>query len=358
MTPMMNIIKDKIEKDGPLDIGAYMELAMGHPEHGYYVTRDPLGQAGDFTTAPEISQMFGEMIGVFLICAWEQYGEPEKINLVEFGPGKGTLMRDVIRVIKNSSAKMYKATQIHLVEISPVLREQQAKSLPEEKLIWHDNLSAVPEDAHLFVVGNEFLDVLPFRQFVKQADGGWHERFVNYDEKRGLHYTHAEAPDGLHTRIVADSHCPIGEVFEVAPVRNDFITDLCGKMRTALGTALFIDYGQHKSEVGNTFQALKDKAPCDVLEHVGDADLTSRVDFQMVREAAQEMGATIGRLLGGPCTQADFLRVMNIDERKISLKALAGPDMEAEIEGGYNRLMSAEDMGELFKVLEFGYWPR
>lgn len=309
-----------IATHGALDVGQFMSIALAHPEHGYYMTRDPFGAGGDFTTAPEISQMFGEMIGAWVIDIWAQMGKPERLTLVECGPGRGTLMNDILRVYKDVPL------DVHLIEISPALKFIQQKTL---KAHWHDNIETVPTDAPVIVIGNEFLDALPFRQFVKTKDG-WAERVITEDLSFGLR------------PIAFVKDAPEGSIFEIAPHRIEFIKTVEDLMkRCGMGAALFIDYGHAQSGLGDTFQALHKHNTVDVLSHIGEADLTSHVDFSV---------------FGHPVTtQGEFLRSLGIEARAQMLLKNANERQSADIASALHRLTSSDEMGTLFKVMGFAH---
>lgn len=322
MNKLETRLKTLITENGPIDIGTFMNLAIGH----YYSTRDPFGARGDFTTAPEISQMFGEMIGVCFADAWLKMGSPAPITLVEAGPGRGTLMADILRAMK-SVPGFHDAVQIHLIEMSPVLKERQKETLKDYLVSWHETLDSVPQQGPLFFVANEFLDALPMRQF-QFAQNAWHERVVGVDGEQFF--------VGL---IPTNHHLPAGNdnvVFETAPLRDQFVADLADRILQADGVALFIDYGHDQSGFGDTLQAVKDHKFTDALRDVGEADLTSHVDFGAVKRAAGDNVVVLG-----PMGQGDFLKNMGIEIRAAKL------GQQAEME----RLTSSKQMGDLFRVI-------
>lgn len=324
MNKLETRLKTLITENGPIDIGTFMNLAIGH----YYSTRDPFGARGDFTTAPEISQMFGEMIGVCFADAWLKMGSPAPVTLVEAGPGRGTLMADILRAMK-SVPGFHDAVQIHLIEMSPVLKERQKETLKDYQVSWHESLETVPQQGPLFFVANEFLDALPMRQF-QFAQNAWHERVVGVDGEQFF--------VGL---IPTNHHLPAGNdnvVFETAPLRDQFVADLADRILQADGVALFIDYGHDQSGFGDTLQAVKDHKFTDALRDVGEADLTSHVDFGAVKRAAGDNVVVLG-----PIGQGDFLKNMGIEIRAAKL------GQQAEME----RLTSSKQMGDLFRVIAF-----
>ncbi|HOO82664.1 MAG TPA: SAM-dependent methyltransferase [Alphaproteobacteria bacterium] len=324
-SPLEEIVRQKIRADGPMLIGAFMALALGHPEHGYYMKGDPFGRAGDFVTAPEVSQLFGEMIGVWAADLWMQMGAPERLAMVECGPGRGTLMADILRASRNV-AGFHDALRIHLVEMSPVLRGKQREALAEYEVVWHEDFKGVPGDVPMIVIGNEFLDALPFEQYVGDV-----QRKVGLDEDAQLVFVPME-----------------GDVYEFAPYRNDFVKCVCSRLKAQGGAALFIDYGHVHSGPGDTFQAIKGHEYVDVLSHIGDADLTSHVNFE-----ALQRGVDIG--VAGPVEQGDFLRALGIGLRARMLAEKADVQQVDMIEKGLHRLIDSDQMGSLFKVIGFYY---
>ena len=306
-----------------MSVGQFMSLALGHPEHGYYMKRDPFGRDGDFITAPEVSQLFGEMLGAWVADIWMQMGKPEKLALLECGPGRGTLMADIMRSTKRVEG-FHDAVCVHLLEISPALKEKQGKALSVYKPQWHETLESVPNDMALIVIANEFLDALPFRQYVGES-----ERMI--------------ALDGETLVFVPEE----GDVVEDSPEREAFVKEVTMRLRAQGGAALFIDYGHVNTGEGDTFQAVKGHEYVDVFSDIGDADLTSHVDF-----AALAAGADIN--VGGPVTQGGFLKALGIETRAAMLKQKASVQQEEQIEKGLHRLIDSDQMGLLFKVI--GFW--
>ena len=318
-TPLEEIIKDKIRTHGPMSVGQFMAIALGHPEYGYYMKQDPFGRSGDFVTAPEVSQLLGEMIGVWVADIWMQMDQPESFILLECGPGRGTLMADIMRATAGVGG-FHAAARIHLLEMSPVLKAQQARALENFDVEWCDDLNHVPDDAPMIVVANEFLDALPFKQF---ADGQERQVVLDGDE-------------------LAFSHD--GDVNEVSPAREGFVQEIGLRLKEQDGAALFIDYGHSKFGAGDTFQAVKDHEFVDVFSCVGDADLTSHVDFE-----ALSKGVKIP--VHGPIEQGAFLEALGIDVRAQALMENASAEQVKDLEKGLHRLIHSDQMGSLFKVL-------
>jgi SAM-dependent MidA family methyltransferase len=346
-SPLEKEIRRLIAVGGPMPVARYMSLCLTHPQYGYYVTRDPFGAGGDFTTAPEVSQIFGELIGLWALSVWRMLGEPESIKLVELGPGRGTMMRDALRAAK-VLPKFRQALSVHMVEISPTLEQVQRSTLADTEvpLSWHRHLLDVPEGPCI-ILGNEYLDALPVHQVVKQNDG-WHERVIglnaNGDFALGL------APDPLpqFDRFLPKriKEAPVGSIFEW---RNDIDAfDIARRVREN-GAALFIDYGHVESDIGETLQSVNEHAFADPLSAPGLADITAHVDFFIFGQAAESIGAAVQ----GPVTQAKFLRELGIDARAEALRRNATAEQAAAITSAVARLTESgrTGMGDLFKVI-------
>jgi len=344
MAGLADLLRRRIALEGPLTVAQYMEACLAHPEHGYYRKRDPLGRAGDFTTVPEISQMFGELIGLWAAVVWQGMGGPRPLRLVELGPGRGTLMADALRAAAGAPG-FTDAIEVHLVETSPALRERQAAALAGHAPIWHDDLMSLPEGPAV-VIANEFFDALPIRQFQRSPDG-WHERLVDVDDDGALRFR--LSPPQLVNPLVPDSlkNAESGSVAEICPAALGVVRQLAERLHAGGGAALIIDYGHAASAAGETLQAVKDHAFHDVLAEPGDADLTAHVDFQALGETAKSTGAR-GY---GPISQARFLQALGIRERAEALLAGATAGQAADIRAALERLTGPEAMGEMFKVL-------
>jgi SAM-dependent MidA family methyltransferase len=349
MTPLEREIHDIIAADGPIPVAHYMRLALCHPVHGYYMTRDPFGARGDFVTAPEISQMFGELIGLWAATVWPLMGAPEDVRLVELGPGRGTLMADMLRAVAVVPA-FRAALSAHLVEVSPVLRRRQQETLAGlgVPMDWHTDAAEVP-DGPLIVVANEFFDALPVHQAMKAADG-WHERMVGLDRDRLAFGLNPEPVRGLDAalppRIRAAANGALCEWRDDRP-----LAELAGRLVAYGGAMLVIDYGHSESGVGETLQALSRHGYADPLASPGEADLTAHVDFRALGRSA----ATAGARVHGPVTQGEFLRRLGIAERAAQLSAKATAKQAAGIEAALARLTASgpTGMGELFKAIAF-----
>jgi NADH dehydrogenase [ubiquinone] 1 alpha subcomplex assembly factor 7 len=345
MTPLGRELADLIRADGPIPVARFMALCLGHPRHGYYLTRDPLGRAGDFVTAPEITQMFGELIGLWCADAWSRMGAPERVALVELGPGRGTLMADALRALKVVPA-LRASLAVHLVETSPALQACQRTALAAAgvPVFWHARLEDVPDGPSL-IVANEFLDALPVTQLVRAADG-WHERQVGLDAEGRLAFGLSPAclPDALVPAPLRAA--PPGSLIELSPERAAVAREIARRLVAHGGAALIVDYGHTQSSPGDTLQAVKGHAFADPLAEPGEADLTSHVDFAALAAAARAEGAAVH----GPVTQGAFLGALGIAVRAARLKA-AAPGQAQDIDAALNRLIAPGAMGSLFKVL-------
>jgi NADH dehydrogenase [ubiquinone] 1 alpha subcomplex assembly factor 7 len=348
IAPLEQEIRRRIAVGGSMPVAQYMALCLTHAEHGYYTTRDPLGRAGDFITAPEISQMFGELLGLWAAAVWRGMGSPAKVHLVELGPGRGTMMNDVLRAAKVMPA-FRSAIVLHMVEISPALErlQRQALALGDVPMEWHQSIEEVPDGA-LIVLANEFFDALPVHQAVMCADG-WHERVVRIGADGRLEFGIARDPTPLFDKLlpVGLRTAQIGEIFEW---RSDTVALEIGRRVVRFGgAALILDYGHAESAIGETLQAVGRHDFADPLAAPGLVDLTAHVDLQALAQAAEGMGARVH----GPVPQRVLLRALGIEERAAALKASAPPNYAATIQAALERLTDENrtGMGRLFKAL-------
>src|SRR5882757_5467679 len=346
-SPLQSEIRKLIKSSGPMPVWRYMELCLTHPQHGYYVSRDPLGREGDFTTAPEVSQMFGELLGLWAASVWKAMGSPSLLRLVELGPGRGTMMADALRALR-VLPPLYQMLNVHLVEINPVLRDKQKATLSAARNIaWHDNIDEVPEGPAI-IFANEYFDVLPIHQAVRQ-ENGWHERVIVLDDDGKFSF--AAAPDPLPRFEVLLPPllraAPIGAVFEWRPDAE--IMKIARRVRDQNGAALIIDYGHVRSDAGDTFQAIARHSFTDPLQAPGQADVTAHVDFQALAHAAEDIGARVH----GPVEQGDFLQRLGIETRAVTLMAKASHEVSEDISNALKRLVEGGrgGMGAMFKVL-------
>src|SRR6266700_6990868 len=312
---LLSEIKKLISSSGPMPVWRYMELCLLHPQYGYYIARDPLGREGDFTTAPEVSQMFGELLGLWAASVWKGIGSPPMLRLVELGPGRGTMMADALRALR-VLPPLYQSLSIHLVEINPVLREKQQATLSGVRNIsWHDSIEDVPEGPAV-ILANEYFDVLPIHQVVKR-ETGWHERVVQIDDSGKLVFAAAAEPVPCFEVLLPPlvRAAPVGAVFEWRPDAE--IMKIASRMRAQGGAALIIDYGHIRSDAGDTFQAIARHNFADPLKNPGQADVTAHVDFQALLRAAEDLGARVH----GPVPQGEFLKRLGIETRAVALMA-------------------------------------
>lgn len=343
---LRDIVARRIAQEGPMSVGEYMALCLGHPSHGYYVTRDPFGVSGDFTTAPEISQMFGEMIGAWLAEAWRMLGSPSPFALIECGPGRGTLMQDALRATKGVPG-FHDALRLHLMDISPVLKKAQGERLADFRPVWISSLDEVPGGMPVLLIGNEFLDALPIRQ-IRFAEGGWRERVVALNDDGTFCFGDGPCDQTLLDHVPPQIlHEESGDVFEVSPVINHYIWQLSILLKKQKGAALFIDYGHAKSATGETLQAVRSHRFENVLEHPGECDLTAHVDFDNAARQAKKAGVFSGPIV----SQCDFLRTLGIEMRAAILKKNATEQQAREIDAALHRLLDKKQMGQLFKVM-------
>ena len=360
MTPLGREIAELIAAEGPISVERFMSLALSHPQHGYYRSRHPIGAKGDFITAPEISQMFGELIGLWAADCWSRMGRPGKFNLVELGPGRATLMLDALRALR-LMPNFLRAASIHLVEASEALKDCQRAALmpagPESdtagrpridqdhcpaSIAWHGRLQDVSE-APLILIANEFLDALPVRQFVFARDG-WHERLVGLDEKGALTFGVAGAVEPC-----LRGTAPPGAILEICSQAIVLTAEIARRVVAHGGVALLIDYGHARPGFGDTLQAVSNHARADPLHAPGEADLTAHVDFAAIAQAARRAGAAVL----GPVTQGEFLRNLGIEARAAKLKSSATPAQGAAVDAALLRLTGEgpAEMGALFKVM-------
>ncbi len=345
MTPLAARLAAQIAHSGPISVAEYFARCLLDPFHGYYTTREPFGAGGDFITAPEVSQMFGELVGVWLAAAWEACGRPEAAVLAEVGPGRGTLMKDVLRTLKRIAPRWLDEAEILLIEASPRLRAIQAETLGDKAgtVQWRNGLSQLPAKP-LFLVGNEFFDALPVRQYQKSS-GRWRERVVGLDESGALSLLLGPGtPDrGLLPPEAGEQ--PDGTVIELSPAREAAMDAVAVQLRSAGGAALFFDYGHLRRGFGETLQAVRRHNPEDVLLSPGEADLTAHVDFAVLAAAARRHG-----LETRAATQGDFLLRMGLLERAGFLGARADEATQGRLRAEVERLAGPDAMGTLFKA--------
>jgi NADH dehydrogenase [ubiquinone] 1 alpha subcomplex assembly factor 7 len=335
--PLLAILRERIVREGPVPLDTYMRVCLQDPEHGYWQRAATLGAAGDFITAPEISQVFGELIGLWAAVTWQMMGSPSPVRLVELGPGRGTLMRDALRAARAVS-QFRAAASLHVVEMSAPLREVQRQTLASEGgIAWHERLDEVPPGPAM-IIGNEFLDALPVRQLV-YCNGTWRERVVELGQGDSLQFGL-----GAQAAVQTDLAPQEGAVLELRRGEDDVLRVLAARAEPFV--SLFIDYGPSELAFGDTLQAVSRHAYVDPLAAPGTADLTAHVQFGALARKARALGLAVS----SPMAQAEFLGRLGIIERAQRLMA-ANPAMAGDIEASVQRLVSPSGMGGLFKVL-------
>jgi NADH dehydrogenase [ubiquinone] 1 alpha subcomplex assembly factor 7 len=346
MTPLGEKIARLIRHDGPMPLAQYMHICLFDPQHGYYVNRKAIGRDGDFITAPEISQIFGELIGIWCLAIWQAMGKPERFTLVEAGPGQGTLMADLLRA-GVSCPEFLAAGKIMLVETSPAMRKQQQTRLANApcSISWCENIADTGDDP-LILVANEFLDALPVRQYIRTVSG-WNERCIGLDGDGQLAWVAGSG--AIDPALLPDNHenVAVGTIFEIAPAREAWMAQLAEQLAERGGVALLIDYGHAKTGFGETFQAVRAHRYADALAAPGMADLTSHVDFEAIAAIARQQGLLTSTILG----QGRFLFEMGLTERIRSLSDGRSTDEQTRIVQAAERLADPAKMGNLFKVL-------
>ena len=346
-SPLADLLRRRIRLSGPISIADFMAEALGHPEHGYYITRDPLGAAGDFTTAPEVSQMFGELVGLWCAEIWRVTVAPRPVRLVELGPGRGTLMADALRAAR-LAPDFLAATSVHLVETSPVLAAMQRRTLAEHGVNWHGSLEEVP-DGPVILIANEFFDALPIRQFERTAEG-WRERMVGLADD-GETFRLGLAPGETGGEVLIPENlrqsAGLGDIAESCPAGLSVARMIGERIARDGGAALVVDYGHAVSAAGDTLQAVKNHQYCDPLADPGQADLTAHVDFAALARGVTEAGA----VAHGPVAQRDFLMRLGIETRAAQLLARATETQATDIKAALTRLIGEKEMGYLFKAM-------
>ena len=344
MNELLRELREIIAQEGPIPLDRYMNLALSHPRYGYYATREPFGAAGDFVTAPEISQMFGELIGLWAVEVWRLSGMPTPLRLVELGPGRGTLMADALRAIRHVPA-FFDAITVHMIETSPRLTDIQRNALSgfEVPIHWLTGLEML-QAGPAILIANEFFDALPVQHFVR-TERGWCERLVGLDEAGNLRF-------GLRPHATDDITlaAPPGSVIEISPQGREIVGVLSQRIASQGGALLIIDYGYTESQPGETLQAVRNHRFVDPLEAPGESDLTTHIDFAALAHKAEAAGARVH----GPVTQAEFLLALGLAERARLLKRKANPAQADAIDAALLRLSDRSGptgMGELFKAM-------
>ncbi len=349
-TPLEQELKKLISANGPISMAQYMGECLGHPKHGYYMHKDPFGSKGDFTTAPEVSQMFGEMLGMWIANAWQDLGQKTPVKLIELGPGRGTLMADILRVL-NIVPQLKENLSVHLVEMSPTLMAAQKQSLSavdKTPVHWHKSIADVPE-GFSFIIANEFFDALPVHQF-EMTDKNWRERVVDVDnDSLATLITALAAPSPalFMTDEVLRNSAKNGDIIETSPLSITIMAEISRRIASHGGAGLIIDYGYKKAALGDSLQAMKNHAFCQIFETPGEADITAHVNFEVLAKCASECGLDIF----GATTQGAFLKQLGIEMRAEKLKSNATPEQKQDVDAAIKRLTGDKEMGTLFKVM-------
>ncbi|MEP7454511.1 class I SAM-dependent methyltransferase [Phyllobacterium sp. SB3] len=336
----------QIAATGPISVADYMALCLFDQDNGYYTTREPFGKSGDFITAPEVSQMFGELIGVWCVGVWQALGSPQRFILCEMGPGRGTLMNDVLRTVSKLSPAFMAAAKVMVVELSERLTNIQQAKLAEQPwdVEWCKDISETPAGP-LILVANELFDAIPSRQYVK-SNGHFVERMVSVDANGNLLFA-AGSGSIEHSLLPGGSTLePDGSIFEIAPARNALIHQIADRIRRERGAALLFDYGHLQPGYGDTLQALSQHTPVDTLSSPGRADITTHVDFHSLAQTAHCEGCKTSAM-----TQGDFLIAMGLLDRAGALGQGKTPEFQEQIRTDVERLAGPDEMGTLFKVL-------
>lgn len=336
---LKNKIFELIETNGPISVSQYMAYCLYDSEYGYYRRSKPIGAEGDFVTAPEISQLFGECIAVFIVTHWLNCGRAKKINLIEFGPGRGTLMRDAVRVLETS--KDFEAEiSIHFIESNSHLIDIQKARLSNYRINYCADVTQVPKSKEIpnYLIANEFFDCLPINQYCFH-DGKWREKLIGVKDDELVFGLFGEYDFAIDPGFD-------GAILEIVPSLQALTNELCDLVKTSNGAAVIIDYGYLTSGFENTFQAIKRHQKCNIFETPGDTDLTAHVNFGAIKNFAEESGV----FTQGPMNQSEFLQSLGINERASQLMKFH-PERTDEIKSGLNRLIGKDQMGELFKTI-------
>ncbi|TWT03182.1 class I SAM-dependent methyltransferase [Reyranella sp. CPCC 100927] len=348
-TALADRLRRRIALTGPITVADFMLEALAHPALGYYRRAPAVGAAGDFVTAPEISQMFGELVGAWLAERWMAIGQPARIRLVELGPGRGTLLVDALRATRGVPG-FHAALDLHLVEIDDTLRALQHAALASSgrQAHSHTRFEDVPDDAPLLLIANEFFDALPIRQLVRAAPG-WCERMIGLADDEAFAFAVAPGPSPLarllDASVLADP--PDGAVIEVSPAALSLVHAITERIMRQRGAALIVDYGYDDSSHGDTLQAMYRHTKIGIFDRIGDSDLTAHVDIAALARAVTQAGAAVD----GPTGQGDFLRALGIEQRAQALRTRATPQQAADIDSAMARLIAPDRMGTLFRVL-------
>lgn len=336
---LSEIIRTKIRAEGPISVADFMALCLTHPQHGYYMTHDPFGAEGDFTTAPEMTQAFGELLGLWAVEVWKGLGSPAKFSLCELGPGRGTLMADALRAAQMAPDFIH-ALELYLFDASPVLRTKQRQALSAFRPTWIDKIEQLPDQPVIFI-GNEFFDALPVRQFQRVADG-WKERRVAIGPQGTLVFTLAPSPEAPSYEMDE------GVIIETSPEAVEFAAQIARPIVKNRGAALLIDYGDDEV-FGETLQAVSNHRAAHLLNSPGMFDITAHVSFTPLATSVRKIGCRIH----GPVDQGEFLLSLGLKERTEQLCLKANEAQQRSLTAALHRLTAPEAMGKLFKAFAF-----
>jgi NADH dehydrogenase [ubiquinone] 1 alpha subcomplex assembly factor 7 len=349
MMGLNKILTDKITTKGYIDLFEFMKESLTHPKFGFYMKKKIFGVNGSFVTSPEISQMFGELIGAWCLDIWTKMNKPNNFQVIEMGPGLGTLMKDLLRTCNKLNSDFLKSVKVTLIEKSPRLKDCQMKTLNRFNISWHTSFSEKVINGPFVMIANEFLDTLPIRQFQFSKDS-WNEKVISFSKIESKFFFKLKKiknlPYILRSLRIAQK-AKEGDIIEFNPGACNFVSKIGRIMKKDPGYALIIDYGHTKISFGETLQAVRKHKFCNALENPGESDLTAHVDFELMSKIAKLSGAKTYRAI----PQGQFLENLGIRERAKALKEIASPDEKVEIDGSLARLTQKKGMGELFKVL-------
>ena len=348
------LIKKDIADNGPMPISKFMSYALNHYTQSYYKNINPIGVTGDFITAPEISQLFGEILGIWCANCWQTENKPDKVKIIELGPGKGTLMSDILRSTKHIKG-FHDATEVCLVEINPHLQDAQKQNIKYPKVSWFKHFDEIPQDCFIIIIANEFLDALPIEQYIKR-DEIWHMNMVDTEgNPEQLCITKHLVKENIKEFLISKyPTAPEGSIVEINDKSSIIVKSISKTIKKHGGIALFIDYGYTESPNRNfisTLQSVKDHKFNPLFDNIGKADITAHVNFSALAETAAFYGAHTY----GPISQGQFLKNMQIEVRKEMILKKTPPSQKENFISGYNRLVNKDQMGELFKVMAFSH---
>ena len=338
-TPLNELIRTRIKAGGPITIAEYMELCLTHPQYGYYSTHDPFGAAGDFTTAPEMTQAFGELIGLWAVEMWKRLGSPQRFTLCELGPGRGTLMADALRAASMVSDFM-NGLDLHLLDASPLLRDRQRTALAPYQPKWIEQPGQVPDQPVIFI-GNEFFDALPIRQFQRTKDG-WKERRIAIGPQDTFVFVLQPSPEAPSYEMDE------GVIVETSPIATEYAAQLARPIVKNRGAALLIDYGDDEV-FGETLQAVSNHRAAHLLSMPGMVDITAHVSFLPLATSVRKIGCRVY----GPAEQGEFLLALGLGERTAQLCLKGNEQQQRSLNAALHRLTAPEAMGKLFKAFAF-----